>query len=108
MKKTLALLFALLLTVGLLAGCGGGGSKGGEKAAATKTLVIGDTTFTPDNLEKTINPHDEYSGWACIRYGVGETLVRYSDKMEVEPWLAVSWKIKTVICIFQGLLHDVL
>ena len=88
MRKTLALLFALCLAVGLLAGCGGGGDKG----ASTKKMVVGDTTFTPDNLEKTINPHDEYSGWACIRYGVGETLVRYSDKMEVEPWLATSWK----------------
>ena len=76
MKKTLALLFALCLAVGLLAGCGGGNKGGGEKPAAAKTMVIGDTTFTPDNLEKTINPHDEYSGWACIRYGVGETLVR--------------------------------
>ena len=93
MRKALALLFTLLLAVGLLTGCGGGGGdKGGEKAAATKKMIVGDTTFTPDNLEKTINPHDEYSGWACIRYGVGETLVRYSDKMEVEPWLATSWK----------------
>lgn len=88
MKKTMALFFALCLAVGLLTGCGGGG---GEKTAAMKKMVIGDTTFTPDNLEKTINPHDEYSGWACIRYGVGETLVRYNDKMEVEPWLATSW-----------------
>ena len=93
MRKILALFFALCLAVGLLTGCGGGsGDKGGEKAAATKKMIVGDTTFTPDNLEKTINPHDEYSGWACIRYGVGETLVRYSDKMEVEPWLATSWK----------------
>ena len=94
MKKALALLFAFCLAVGLLTGCGGGGGKagGGEKPAATKKLTVGDTTFTPDNLEKTIDPHDNYSGWACIRYGVGETLVRYTDKMEVEPWLAKSWK----------------
>ncbi|MBR5909977.1 MAG: ABC transporter substrate-binding protein, partial [Schwartzia sp.] len=93
MKRTLALFFALCLAVSLLAGCGGGGgNKGGEKASTVKSMTVGDTTFTPDNLEKTINPHDEYSGWACIRYGVGETLVRYNDKMEVEPWLATSWK----------------
>ena len=29
---------------------------------------------------------------ACIRYGVGETLVRLSDTMEIEPWLAESWE----------------
>ena len=31
------------------------------------------------------------SGWACIRYGIGETLVKYSDDMELEPWLAKEW-----------------
>ena len=25
-------------------------------------------------------------GWACIRYGVGETLFRFNDAMELEPW----------------------
>ena len=39
-----------------------------------------------------MNPHDAYSGWACIRYGIGETLVKYSDTMEIEPWLAKEWE----------------
>ncbi len=91
MKKQVSLLFVLCLVLGLLAGCGGGKPEGGS-AGTAKKLVIGDTTFTPDNLEKSIDPHDAYSGWACIRYGVGETLVRYTDNMEVEPWLATSWK----------------
>ncbi len=92
MKKTLSLLLAFCFAVGLLTGCGGSGGDKSSGASTTKKMVIGDTTFTPDNLEKTINPHDEYSGWACIRYGVGETLVRYSDKMEVQPWLATSYE----------------
>ena len=90
MKKFWTLFFVLCLAAGMLAGCGGG--SGGEKAAATKKMTVGDTTFNPENLEKTVNPHDEYSGWACIRYGVGETLVRYSDRMEIGPWLATSWE----------------
>ena len=89
MKKILALFFALCLAAGLVAGCRGGG---GEKAAATKKMTIGDTTFNPENAEPNVNPHESYAGWACIRYGVGETLIRYSDKMEVEPWLAKSWE----------------
>ena len=39
-----------------------------------------------------MNPHNDYAGWACIRYGIGETLIRYSDSMEVEPWLAKEWE----------------
>ena len=70
-------------------------------AAEKKTLVFGDTTFNAENEEADINPQNTYAGWACIRYGVGETLFRYSDTMEIEPWIAkeyenideLTWKI---------------
>ena len=29
---------------------------------------------------------------AHIRYGVGETLFKYNDNMEVEPWLATDYE----------------
>ncbi len=80
MKKTITLALALRRVLTLLAGCGGSGGTAGPK-----TLVIGDTTFTPENGEPDVTPHNDSSGWPCIRYGIGETLVRYSDSMEVEP-----------------------
>nr|MCR5843291.1 ABC transporter substrate-binding protein [Oscillospiraceae bacterium] len=61
-------------------------------AADKKTMVIGDTTFNAENWEETIDPHRTYNGWPCIRYGVGETLVHYTDTMELEPWLAAAWE----------------
>ena len=67
----------------------------GEAVAAApggKTMVIGDTTFNAENWEETVDPHRTYNGWACIRYGIGETLVHYTDTMELEPWLARSWE----------------
>lgn len=77
-----------------------------------KTFVFGDTTFNAENQEPDINPHREYSGWACIRYGIGETLFRYTDDMVLEPWLAkdyereddLTWKItlKEGICFTSG------
>ena len=88
-KRIIPLLLALVLVVGLLAGCGSSKS-GGE--AADKTLVIGDTTFNSENWEETVDPHTTYCGWPCIRYGIGETLVHYTDTMELEPWLATEWK----------------
>ncbi len=104
MKRTLALILVLILAVGLLAGCGNSnqpassgsdtqtGTEGKAPAAAgKKTLIIGDTTFNAENWEETIDPHRTYNGWPCIRYGVGETLVHYTDNMELEPWLATEW-----------------
>ena len=99
MKKWIALLLVLCMTVGVLAGCGGNNestSGSAEKApasdgntpAAKKTFVFGDTTFNAENEEPNVNPHYAYAGWACIRYGVGETLFRIDDSMEFQPWIA--------------------
>ena len=117
MKKFLPIVLLLCLLPGLLSGCGSSAAAGSSTAAGTgggavaqpaasaggsqsqsgipaekKTMVIGDTTFNAENWEETINPHETYNGWPCIRYGVGETLVHYSDTMELEPWLATSWE----------------
>ena len=96
MKKISALFLAVCMGTGLLAGCSSGDTKKAdtEKTAETgkKTFVFGDTTFNPENEEPDVNPHNTYSGWACIRYGIGETLFKYSDNMEIQPWLAKSYE----------------
>ncbi len=114
-KKWIPVLAVLCLAAGLLAGCGGSSAGAGkstasgveadggstqaestgdskEVSAGQKTMVIGDTTFNAENWEETVDPHRTYNGWACIRYGIGETLVHYTDTMELEPWLAKSWE----------------
>lgn len=90
MKKLLGIILMICLLAVSLAGCG---SKGETDQNEKVKFVFADTTFNPENAEPDINPHRDYSGWACIRYGVGETLFRYSDKMELEPWLAKSYKL---------------
>ncbi len=79
MKKVLTLILALCLLLTSVA------------FAEGKTMTIGDTTFNSENWEETVDPHRTYNGWACIRYGIGETLVHYTDTMELEPWLATEW-----------------
>ncbi len=103
MKKVISILLIACLALSLLAGCGNsstpvaetptqsGGTAQTATPAAKKTMVIGDTTFNSENWEETVDPHRTYNGWACIRYGVGETLVHYTDTMELEPWLATEW-----------------
>ena len=108
MKKGLSVLLSVCLAAAMLAGCGTSSSTAPAKESAAsaqetadaaleaegggKKMVIGDTTFNPENAEPDVNPHNDYAGWACIRYGIGETLIHYSDSMEVEPWLAKSWE----------------
>lgn len=95
-KKAGAVLLPLCLAAGLLSGCGGGSTdtKTEDNASAgEKVFYYGDTTFNAENDESDVNPHNGYSGWACIRYGIGETLFKYSDKMELEPWLAAEYEM---------------
>ena len=84
MKKALSFALLLCLMLSLFAPS--------AFAADRKTMIIGDTTFNAENWEETIDPHRTYNGWPCIRYGVGETLVHYTDTMELEPWLATAWE----------------
>ena len=88
-KRFIAWIAAALL---LLTAAGCGGTEEANRSASGKTFVMGDTTFNPENNEPDINPHNDNSGWACIRYGIGETLFRYSDSMEIEPWLATDYE----------------
>ena len=58
------------------------------------------------------NPHDTYVGWSSIRYGIGETLFRFTNTMELEPWLAKDYEqiddytvkinLKDNICFSNG------
>ncbi len=52
------------------------------------TFVFGTTAYSLSNANAGLNPHSDYSGWSTVRYGVGETLFKYNENMEPEPWLA--------------------
>ena len=92
LKTLLAMFMVASLSLGLLSGCSSNETVSGDDGSGT-TFVFGDTTFNAENEEPDVNPHNAYSGWACIRYGIGETLFRYSDSMEIEPWLATDYEL---------------
>jgi len=93
-KKLLAIVLAFTFAASALVGCGATAKKetGSESAGGKKVLVFGDTTFNAENEEATIDPHDTYCGWPAVRYGVGETLFKFNDQMELEPWIAESYE----------------
>ena len=84
--KTCAIMAAAALMGFGLAGCGDSGST--AQQGPKETLVVGVTNFA-DSLE----PTDNYFGWQVMRYGIGECLVHFDDKMNAEPWIAESWKV---------------
>ncbi len=81
-------LTAALLSLTMAAGIMGSVSFAEEE----QTFVYGTTGYSEEMGDAGLNPHDNYSGWSCLRYGVGETLFRYNDNMEVEPWLATDYE----------------
>ena len=103
-KKILGIALAVCMTMGL--------TTVPAMAEDKKTFVFGDTTFNAENEESTIDPHSAYCGWACMRYGVGETLMKINDSMKLEPWIAegyelvdnLTWKItlKDGVCFSNG------
>ena len=95
----LAVMLVAVLTVAL-AGCGGSQSSSASgssaasasKSAAEKTFVYGTTGYGVQMEDNGLNPHEGYFGWSAVRYGVGETLFKFSDSMEAEPWLATAYE----------------
>lgn len=100
-RNGLAVLAVMLSTllVSVLAGCGGSPSSdsgatdaGASDDAGAKTFVYGTTGYGVQMEDNGLDPHEGYFGWSALRYGVGETLFRFTDTMEAEPWLATSYE----------------
>ena len=105
MKKQIKLLSVAFSAALLLGACTSSSktlsesSAGSETSSVTsdtsdtaKTLVYGTGSYGVGMSDAGLNPHEDYSGWSCVRYGVGETLFRLNEDIELVPWLADSYK----------------
>ncbi len=71
-----------------MTGCGGEEkTSNDEKIFTYGTMAYG---LAMENVGT--NPHESYSGWSTLRYGIGETLFKFNEHMELEPWLAESFE----------------
>ena len=82
MKKLCTLMALMLLTMGLLTGCGTEKKEGADKHLTAALYWFGES----------VDPAHEWDGWTVTRIGAGETLVTVSDKMEFTPQLADKWE----------------
>lgn len=80
--KSLSVGLCCILAAGIISGCGG------EKPVDKKVLKFGVTNFAD-----TLEPTENFFGWVVLRYGIGECLTKFDEKMNVVPYLAESWSI---------------
>ncbi len=64
----------------------------GCSAPENDIFVYGTTAYSVANGNAGLDPHVDYQGWSAVRYGVGETLFRYTETMALEPWLATDYE----------------
>lgn len=81
-KRIISILLVLVMII--FVGC----SKEDSESKGDKNITVGTPFFG-----EQIDPAIDYNGWQTMRYGVGETLIRISEDMESEPWLATDFKV---------------
>ncbi|MFT8349106.1 ABC transporter substrate-binding protein [Clostridium saccharoperbutylacetonicum] len=84
-KKEICFLLSVISILVFLTGCG-------KKTSVEKAFNYGTVAYGIANANVGLNPHEAYSGWSAVRYGVGETLFKFNSAMELEPWLATDYK----------------
>ncbi len=99
-------LVAVLASVGVIAtslvGCGNSNSQNSTASmtdsastgglTSEKVFNYGTTAYGVAMGNAGLDPHISYMGWSSVRYGVGETLFKFNEAMELEPWLATSYE----------------
>ena len=89
MKKVTMLCLFIFIAGLLSTGCGSADKQVNEKE---KVFRYGTMAYGPAMENAGTNPHDTYYGWSTVRYGIGETLFKFNNQMEIKPWLADSYK----------------
>ena len=79
-----ALLIGMTLGITIL---GTVGCMNQESAKNNDVLKVGAISFA-----STLDPTENYFSWIVMRYGIGETLTKFDEHMNIKPWLASSWK----------------
>ena len=90
MKRKIALLLVAALGMSMFAGCGK--KETNEQPTTQAVSERQDFVHGVYNLEK-LDPGDNYNGWGCSRYGVGETLFALDDSLNTVPKLALDSKL---------------
>lgn len=83
-RKVLLTGLSILVMGSFIAGCGSG-TNGAEDKANLKVAVT--------NFASTLEPTENFFAWVVMRYGIGETLVKFDEHMKPQPWIASKWTV---------------
>ena len=90
LKVKHTILAAIMASALLMSGCGS------EQASAPSTneknFTYGTVAYGVAMENVGTNPHESYSGWSTLRYGIGETLFKFNEAMQLEPWIASGYE----------------
>lgn len=75
-SKASAIIVSGLVFATLLAGC-----------SSNKKTTIPEIKVACVNVQPTLDHTSGYDGWQVVRFGIGQTIVRYTDECKVVPWL---------------------
>ena len=84
------ILAAVMSTALLMSGCGS--DQSANTATDEKTFTYGTVAYGVAMENAGTNPHESYSGWSTLRYGIGETLFKFNQSMKLEPWIAADFE----------------
>lgn len=84
--------FSICLLIMLLCLSSGCGNDSENADNGEKVFRYGTTAYGVEMGNTGLNPHSDYSGWSAVRYGVGETLFKFNNSMQLEPWLASGYE----------------
>ncbi len=88
-KKFLAAILSATFATGILfSGCGSENFSDDDK----KNFTYGTVAYGVAMENAGTNPHKSYSGWSTLRYGIGETLFKFNENMQLEDWIAESFE----------------
>ncbi|NLA87040.1 MAG: ABC transporter substrate-binding protein, partial [Clostridiales bacterium] len=93
MRKKLSAILAALMLLSALSSCAERPAPvPAVSPAETTAAELSDFVFGVYNFTK-IDPADKYNGWGTIRYGVGETLFRLDDSLNIVPVLVTAHQL---------------
>ncbi len=103
MKKTLALLMAFGLALGMFAGCGGGGASSSSTSATVTNELVYNLSSEPQDMS-TITTAEGYSMTAI--YMVVDGLLRRDEQANPIPGIAESWIYNEDTCTYTFTLRQ--
>lgn len=59
-----------------------------------------------ENIGESMDHTHDWDSWATVRYGIGETLVRFAEDGSYAPWLAESWTSNEDATVWTFKLRD--